>query len=623
MSGIETNLNVIPASLLGTEIRNLNIKNKKEEDVELEVIGYFRPVLSKMEDDISHASFNNLFLKYSRSKDGDLIVRRNKRGNTREMYLGTNMFQGNDENKEIDYEIDNNKFVRYVKNREEFSNELGLVTEGCIALKTNVKIKAKDECDINLVICACEDEEKVLDTLSFYRTSRNIKQEFNIARAKAEEEARYLNLTKNEIIVFNKILPYILHQNPMKKLYMENLKGKIYKQSDFWKYGISGDNPIILVSTKSANDIYVVKEILKVHEILKVKGIKTDLCILDYEKNIYEQYVKDQIIQEILDMQIGYEQNIDGGIFLLNVNEIEDEDLFRFKANIEINASNGSLSEALKEMEEEYTRSIKNIGQETKGGFSDELKSQVMSLGTIKPNIDLENLKFYNGFGGFSEDGKEYIMRLSKDLKLPATWSNVLANENFGTVITSNLGEFTYSKNSRLGRITAWEGDPTDHIPSEIIYIKDLDFGNSWTMNPNVMPDNEDYYLTYGFGYARAYHASLGLIQEMDIFVPRNDRAKVNIIRLKNTLSEKRKVKLIYYIKPVLGEEETKTSGYIDLKLDKDKNILHAKNLYGEGIIKNVYVASSEKITSYTGNKLEFVGMRKFKYARCNKQSKS
>lgn len=175
------------------------------------------------------------------------------------------------------------------------------------------------------------------------------------------------------------------------------------------------------------------------------------------------------------------------------------------------------------------------------------------------------------------------------------------------------MGGFTYYKNSRLNRITAWANKPENDIPSEIIYLKDLDFGKVWTLNANVMPDDEDYYMTYGFGYASLYHASLGLIQETSIFVPKEDSVKINIIKLKNTLSEKRKLKLVYYLKPVLGEDEINTNGYIDLKFDKEKNVIFAKRIYGDSLSKIVYVSSSEKIKSYTGNDLSFIGKRKCK----------
>lgn len=153
---------------------------------------------------------------------------------------------------------------------------------------------------------------EVLEALNYYRVPENVKTEFNVSRAKVSEEARYLGISRTDLETFNKLLPYVVYQNPLKTLYINELPKKEYKQSEFWKYGISGDLPIMLVTVKSLEDIYAVKEMLKAHEYFRVKGIKTDLIILDYEKNVYEQYVKEQVVQEILNMQIGYLQNISG-----------------------------------------------------------------------------------------------------------------------------------------------------------------------------------------------------------------------------------------------------------------------------------------------------------------------
>ncbi len=217
-------------------------------------------------------------------------------------------------------------------------------------------------------------------------------------------------------------------------------------------------------------------------------------------------------------------------------------------------------------------------------------------------------MKFDNKYGGFSEDGREYVIKVNKKIKPPTVWSNVLANEKFGTVVTNNLGGFTYAKNSRLNRITAWVNSPVNDIPSEIIYLKNIDNDKMWTLNANVIPDDNDYDITYGFGYVKEHHISYGIIQDIDIFVPKDESVKINIIKLRNTIAKNKKIKLVYYLKPVLGEDETKTNGYINLEFDENKNILFAKNLYGDGLSKNVYVSSNEKIISYTGNNLSFIG---------------
>ena len=85
---------------------------------------------------------------------------------------------------------------------------------------------------------------------------------------------------------------------------------------------------------------------------------------------------------------------------------------------------------------------------------------------------NMEELKYYNEYGGFSENGLEYKIKIGKDNKLPTAWSMILANPKFGTLVTQNIGGFTWHKNSRLNRLSAWNNEPVLDIPSEIIYLK-------------------------------------------------------------------------------------------------------------------------------------------------------
>ncbi len=122
------------------------------------------------------------------------------------------------------------------------------------------------------------------------------------------------------------------------------------------------------------------------------------------------------------------------------------------------------------------------------------------------------------------------------------------------------------------------------------------------------MPDKNDYYITYGFGYAKYLHTSNNIIQNLTVFVPREDSIKVNILNLKNTLPRKRNLKIVYYIKPVLGEDELKSNEYIELEFKQNSNIVCAKNLANLDFDKTVYLASNEKISSYTCDKNFFLG---------------
>lgn len=126
-------------------------------------------------------------------------------------------------------------------------------------------------------------------------------------------------------------------------------------------------------------------------------------------------------------------------------------------------------------------------------------------------------------------------------------------------------------------------------------------------MNP--MPDKQNYNIIYGFGYAKYIHKSDDLEQELEVFVPKEDSIKVQILTLKNTSIKRKKIKLIYYAKPTIGEDEIKANGNIYLNYDKNNNIICAQNLYNTEFKNDViYVSNSENIKSYTGDKDFFIG---------------
>lgn len=493
-----------------------------------------------------------------------------------------------------------------VKQSKPFSKKIGLVTEPIVALKRTIKIKPNQKEKINLIIAVGENKEKIKKEIQKYKIEENIKKAVELSKAKNEAQNRYLRIKGTQIRDYQKMMSYIVFYNPTKKLNLEKLPKDKYKQSELWKYGISGDLPIILVKIKDSNDAHVVKEVLKAYEFFRTKNLETELIILDEEKHSYENYVREDVENIIQNSQIAYLKNIRAGIFELSKNEISKDDLnlLNFIATIIIDANKGGIKNALKELEEEYLEKYKDVGKEQQITLIENENNENID---ILENIN--NLKYYNEYGAFSEDGKEYLIKVNKENRLPTIWSNIMANEKFGTLVTESMGGYSWHKNSRLNRVTAWQNYACYDIPSEIIYLKDMQTKKVWSLGLNPMPDSKNYNVIYGFGYTKYIHKSDGLEQELEIFVPKEDGIKVQILKLKNTTLNRKKIKIVYYMKPVLGEDEIKTNGYINLKYDANNNIICAQNLYNSEFTNDViYVSNSEKIKSYTGDKNFFIG---------------
>ena len=599
------------------ELRRVILENQGNEEEILEVTCYFEPVLSKKEQDYAHPAFNNLFLitKWEEETNSIIIERKNREVNVPKFYLGASLSTNSETIGDIEYEIDEEKFIgrgnlgipNMIKNSIPFSKKIGLVTETIVALKRTIKVKPQEEATIDFILSVNENEKTVVENIKKYQSTGNVTKEFELAKARVEAESRYLSRKGSDIAIYQKMLSYIIFDNPIKSQLLANKKKQNnYCQSELWKYGISGDLPIILLKVKNVNDGYIVKEVLKAHEFFTMKNVATELVILDEEKHSYENYVKEEIEGNILHYHKGYLKNQRGGIFTLSKGEIDKKDieLLEFLATIIIDSDKGGLKNNIKELEENYIENQEFIGEAIqKPAFIEENKEHMDLL------ANNENLKYYNEYGGFSEDGKEYRIRVNKENRLPTVWSHIMANEKFGTVMTENMGGYSWYKNCRLNRVSSWVNKPSYDIPSEVIYLKEEESQQSWSLGLNPKPDGRNYNIIYGFGYCKYIHNSNGIEQELEVFVPKEDSCKVGILNLTNKTPNRKNLKLYYYIKPVMGEDEIKSDGYIDLKFDVNSNLIQAKNLYREEMEKTkIYISSSEKIKSYTGDKKFFLG---------------
>lgn len=614
---IKTKIKTTISSNRPVELRRMILENQGNEEEILEVTCYFEPVLSKKEQDYAHPVFNNLFLinKLEEETGSIIIERRNREANATKLYLGANLSTNSETIGDFEYEIDEEKFIgrgnlgipNMVKNSIPLSKKIGLVTEPIVALKRTIKIKPQEEAIIDFILAVNEEEEKVMESIKKYQSIENVRKEFELSKARVEAESRYLSIKGSDIAIYQKMLSYIIFDNPIKAQIVDKKKKQTsYHQSDLWKYGISGDFPIILLKVRNVNDGYVIKELLKAYEFFRMKNIETEIVILDEEKHSYENYVREEIEGNILNHHMGYLKNQKGGIFTLSKEEIakKDIELLEFLATIIIDSDKGGLKNNIKDLEENYFERYQTIGEEVQN-------PQIIEENNDDIDIldNCEDLKYYNEYGGFSSDGKEYLIKINQENRLPTVWSHIMANEKFGTITTENMGGYTWYQNCRLNRVSNWENKPSYDIPSEIIYLKDIDNQKAWSLGLNPMPDHRNYNIIYGFGYCKYIHKSDGIEQELETFVPKEDSCKIGILNLKNTTPNRKRLKLYYYIKPVIGESEIKSNGYIHLNFDTNSNLVQARNLYREEMEKTrIYISSSEKIKSFTGDKNFFLG---------------
>jgi cyclic beta-1,2-glucan synthetase len=332
-----------------------------------------------------------------------------------------------------------------------------------------------------------------------------------------------------------------------------------------------------------------------------------DLVILNEHPTTYAEGLQGQL-QSLLDTSLSRPwQDKPGGVFLRRADHMPADDrlLLLAAARVVLDGDLGSLAEQL---ERSPRQGPPDPGEPRPRSRARPADLPASAAATAP-------LQYFNGLGGFSPDGREYIIRLSGEAWTPAPWSNVLANESFGCLVTeAGLGN-TWSENSQQNRLTPWSNDPVSDPPGEVLYLRDDETGAVWTPTPLPIRARQGppYIITHGAGYTRFDHDSHGLRQSLLVLVPVDDPLKLACLTLHNPGSQARRVTVAAYVEWVLGTTRTQTQHHVVTERDPETGALLARNAYNTDFAGRIAFAALQADVelaslSVTGDRTEFIG---------------
>jgi cyclic beta-1,2-glucan synthetase len=218
-------------------------------------------------------------------------------------------------------------------------------------------------------------------------------------------------------------------------------------------------------------------------------------------------------------------------------------------------------------------------------------------------------LQFDNGLGGFSPDGREYVIYLPPGQHTPAPWVNVIANPEFGCVVSETGAGYTWAGNSSENRLTSWSNDPVSDSPSEVLYLRDEESVEVWSPLPAASPADAPYLVRHGAGYSTFEHHSHLLRQHVTVFVAPDAPVKIVCLRLENASSHTRRITATYYAEWVLGTTREATQMFVVPEFDGETQALLARNAYNAEFGRQVaFVAASHTLHGVTADRTEFLG---------------
>ena len=553
------------------EIRKISIENKGISEVNLEINTFTEPILMNKMDYSAHPAFNKMFFKYEYQEPKLVITKKAKGTNEKTIHLVTTLYS---KDGKPEFEIDKEKYISRnneqipaaVRDSKQLSQKIETVINPVIAFRQLIKIPPGEEKELYLISSVNCDKEKAINDLDFYCDYEKADRVFELKKEQCEAENRYLGINEKEIALYQDIARMLMYtkQEAFEKLKKEkyNISSLDLSNKRLWKFGISGEMPLIVVKIGEHYDKEFINEILKAYEYIVSKKIKTELVIIT-NNEIKQKLINDRTIKYL---------NKRGGIFVLDNLKYDEIKIFEYRANVLLDSNDGNLTIQIDELKKEKKKRVKKVLliYENKEDYNEGNYIET----------DFLKLDYENEYGSFNKDGNEYWIRQNNKKRVPIAWSNILANKNFGTIITENQGGFTWYNNSQTNKITKFENDAYTDNPSEKIVVKGYE-------------NNEgEYYTGVGFGYMHSVKKANKIEQKITTFVPLDNSLKINILQIKNNKDEEVELDIKYDVKLLMGQNEN--NSIIVEKYKKNLNMILFNNLMHNDY--TVYITSNAKI---------------------------
>ena len=403
----------------------------------------------------------------------------------------------------------------------------------------------------------------------------------------------------------------MLYANPTLRSSSDTIRRALAGPPVLWAQGISGDVPIALVRIDEVEDSGIVREMLRTHEYWRLKGLVVALVILNERGTSYVQDLQtmlETLVRSRRSRSLPAAEGGVGGIFVLRTDLISAETraLLLALARVVLLGRRGSLGDQLDRIQ-------------TSRGVLPPPRRKPLTDAIPKapppPVAALGALQFFNGLGGFSPNGREYVTVLGPGQSTPAPWINVVSNATFGFQVAADGGGYTWSQNSRDNQLTPWSNDPVSDRPGEILYVRDLDSGDLW--GPTALPirhETAPYIVRHGRGYSRFEHVAHGIALELLQYVPVSaqgggDPIKISRLTIRNISDRPRRLSVTAYVEWVLGLSRGASAPNIVTDLDAATGAIFARNPWNVHHGSRVAFADlGGRQTAWTGDRREFIG---------------
>jgi cyclic beta-1,2-glucan glucanotransferase len=591
------------------EIRRVTLTNEGASRRHIEVTSYAEVVLGDMADYRRHPAFSKLFVEseYLPELHALLFHRRRSSGHESGWLLHMMVLEAW-RAFPTGYESSRERFqgrrrdtpwpAAFDGSGPRPPGAVGATLDPIMSLSGKIELLPHRPASLAFVLLASDSREGAIALAHRHRALHELEWPCEVARRTAEIEIAELELAAGDLPVVQQLLSLLLYPHEALRAGADVLSSNRLGQAGLWRHAISGDLPILLVRVRGADDTPALAMVLRAHRLWRRRGVAVDLVILAEHAGGYGEQADDRIARAIARSGSQALRDQPGGVFVLRAAQMPEEErtLLLASARVVLEASAKDLSGLLAHLAEEPAR-------------LPPLAPTLPDRAVPEPLARPEGLLFDNGIGGFTADGREYVIHLGPSEATPSPWVNVVANPGFGFVVSESGGGFTWAKHSGENRLTPWRNDPVRDEPGEAIYLRDEETGAVWSPTPLPAPGPGSYEIRHGPGYTTFHHRCRGLDQQLRMFVPVVDPVKIVQLRVANHGDRPRRLTVTYYVEWVLGPDRETTRAFVVPEFHSSSDALFARNPWSADFGAQIaFAAASEKLHGLTADRYEFLG---------------
>lgn len=597
------------------ELRRFRIYNRSSSTRTIELTSYGEIVLAPQVADESQAAFSNLFVETEiLGPSQAILATRRTAEDEHSPWLCHLLNVYSTHAATLSFETSRDRFIGRTRSpaipiamlsQEELSNTSGPVLDPIFAIRCRMKLKPGTFVEIDLLTGIAETKVQCEKLVEKYQDRALANRIFELTWTHAQVLLHQLNITVAEAQIYNRLASPIIYNSKTRRANSSIMASNRLGQASLWSYAISGDLPIILLKIEDSANIEIVRQLIKAQSYWRHKRLEVDIIILNSEQFSYRQTLQDHIIS-LIKLTSSATTPHKSSIIVKKINEVSAEDLILLQsvARVILSDKRGTLKEQLSPRRV-FDTILPMLLHTSKPFYKQPYSKPLQTLPS--------QLQFFNGLGGFNVEGNEYVINLKEGMTTPAPWCNVLANPNFGTLVSESGQGYTWIENSQQFRLTPWDNDPLEDTSGEALYIRDDFTGAFWSPTPLPCRGRGDYQIRHGFGYSVYEHIEEGVHSSLTMFVELKAPIKFFKLKISNHSQVKRSLSVFGFVAWVLGDSRSKNALHVVTETVQNKMICaqnHYNTDFGErtAFFAAVTAHAELRTKSITGDRTEFIG---------------